>query len=302
MNGSNVQIAEPNSKHEFQKTVDFSSSSSVVKARPSVAVGVDTPEECVQIPEACKRQGISMPSITRTMLIEGLAKTLELSLPPLHTPVVLAEGTGTKPEENGAAGAGAADQKPREIQTQPQPQTQQPSPGHISTQPTPTPTPMMIQAEETHQTPMVRAQAQAEEKPTVTRFHAQTIPGITIQAYLERVTKLCKVSNEATLVAVGQVLFIHRYTVILDVNRYSIHRLLLTALRIATKIMDDQHYDNASFAAVGGITTAEMNLLEIELLFALQFGFHVCSEGYAKLFEMLVLEDQSMPSLHSLTT
>ncbi|KAL1322528.1 hypothetical protein AAHE18_14G202900 [Arachis hypogaea] len=69
-------------------------------------------------------------------------------------------------------------------------------------------------------------------------FHGLTRPTISIQSYLERIFKL-----------------------------------LITSVMVAAKFMDDMYYNNAYYAKVGGITTIEMNFLEVDFLFGL--GFHL---------------------------
>uniref|UniRef100_A0A0A9E1A8 Uncharacterized protein n=1 Tax=Arundo donax TaxID=35708 RepID=A0A0A9E1A8_ARUDO len=46
--------------------------------------------------------------------------------------------------------------------------------------------------------------------------------------------------------------------------------------------MDDIHYNNAYFARVGGVEVAEMNGLELELLFALRFRLNVTPGTFAR--------------------
>uniref|UniRef100_J3L978 Cyclin n=2 Tax=Oryza brachyantha TaxID=4533 RepID=J3L978_ORYBR len=50
---------------------------------------------------------------------------------------------------------------------------------------------------------------------------------------------------------------------------------------VAAKFMDDIHYNNAYFARVGGVEVAEMNGLELELLFALRFRLNVTPATFA---------------------
>lgn len=44
---------------------------------------------------------------------------------------------------------------------------------------------------------------------------------------------------------------------------------------VAAKFFDDFYFSNEYFAKVGGITTAEINLLEIEFLNLVNFSLHV---------------------------
>jgi hypothetical protein len=54
----------------------------------------------------------------------------------------------------------------------------------------------------------------------------------------------------------------------------------LFSLRIATKFYDDVFFDNNHFANVGGISLQEMNLLEMEALFALEFALSMPLDAF----------------------
>lgn len=57
-----------------------------------------------------------------------------------------------------------------------------------------------------------------------------------------------------------------------------------------------RHYNNAFFARVGGVTNAELNKLELELLFQLDFGVTVSSqvfETYCQHLEKEMLRNEA---------
>nr|CAD1823231.1 unnamed protein product [Ananas comosus var. bracteatus] len=64
------------------------------------------------------------------------------------------------------------------------------------------------------------------------------------------------------------------------VGSRTVHRLLLTSLLLASKLLDDAHHNNAFFARVGGVSNAELNRLELELLFLLNFELTVTPRVY----------------------
>jgi len=49
---------------------------------------------------------------------------------------------------------------------------------------------------------------------------------------------------------------------------------------IAAKFFDDIYFDNAYYAKVGGIPTAEINNLELEFLFMINFTLNVTGDVY----------------------
>ncbi|WCJ21532.1 Cyclin family protein [Euphorbia peplus] len=55
----------------------------------------------------------------------------------------------------------------------------------------------------------------------------------------------------------------------------NVHRLLITSVMVAAKFIDDAFFNNAYYAKVGGISTAELNRLEMKFLFSIDFKLHV---------------------------
>ena len=60
-------------------------------------------------------------------------------------------------------------------------------------------------------------------------------------------------------------------------TRVNIHRLVITAVMVAAKFIDDFHYNNSTFAKIGGISTNELNGLELDFLARLRYSLHATS-------------------------
>ncbi|GER43223.1 cyclin family protein [Striga asiatica] len=104
-------------------------------------------------------------------------------------------------------------------------------------------------------------------------FHGLTRPTISIHSYLQRIFKYANCSPSCYIVAYVYLdRFMHRQPD-LPINSFNVHRLLITSVMLSAKFMDDMYYNNAYYAKVGGISTIEMNILEVDFLFAL--GFHL---------------------------
>lgn len=67
------------------------------------------------------------------------------------------------------------------------------------------------------------------------------------------------------------------------------HRLLVTAVRLATKFFDDHHCSNRSCAALGGIRTKELNQLEAQFLRVIGWRAYVSEKECAFCMEALRL-------------
>jgi hypothetical protein len=70
----------------------------------------------------------------------------------------------------------------------------------------------------------------------------------------------------------------------LELTSMNVHRVLITAVLLAAKFFDDQYYNNAYFAKVGGLPCNEINTLELEMLFYIGFSLHVPTDVYEKYF------------------
>lgn len=71
------------------------------------------------------------------------------------------------------------------------------------------------------------------------------------------------------------------------VTSLTIHRLVVTAVMLAAKLMDDKYYNNAFYAKIGGITTSELNHMELEMLRMLDYRTFVSSSRVHELLGRL---------------
>lgn len=60
----------------------------------------------------------------------------------------------------------------------------------------------------------------------------------------------------------------------------NVHRVIITAVLLAAKFFDDAYYNNAYYAKVGGVLVSEMNGLEVDFLFRINFSLHVPPEVF----------------------
>ncbi|GAA0151263.1 hypothetical protein Leryth_027542 [Lithospermum erythrorhizon] len=106
-------------------------------------------------------------------------------------------------------------------------------------------------------------------------FDCNEAPDLTIQSYLERIFRYTKAGPSVFVVAY---VYIDRFCQLFPDFRISprnVHRLLITTILVASKYVEDMNYRNSYFARVGGVTTKEMNKLELEFLFMIGFKLHV---------------------------
>lgn len=62
----------------------------------------------------------------------------------------------------------------------------------------------------------------------------------------------------------------------------NVHRVIITSILLAAKFFDDAYYNNAYYAKVGGVLVNELNGLEVDFLFRINFSLHVPPDTFEK--------------------
>jgi len=109
----------------------------------------------------------------------------------------------------------------------------------------------------------------------VTRFHALRAPQITVKSYIDRIAKYSNCSEECFVLALIYIDRLIKRNGNFLVNSLNVHRLIITSIMLAAKFFDDQYFNNAYFGKVGGVSCKEINLLEIEFVFMINFNLYV---------------------------
>jgi hypothetical protein len=120
----------------------------------------------------------------------------------------------------------------------------------------------------------------------VTKFHALRPPSISIKDYLDRIQKYASCSSECFVLAL---VYIDRLIQQADftVSSLNIHRVIITSVMLAAKFFDDMYFNNSYYAKIGGVPCAEMNALELEFLFLINFTLYVEPDSYNKYYSEL---------------
>lgn len=120
-------------------------------------------------------------------------------------------------------------------------------------------------------------------------FHGLRAPTISIQHYIDRIFKYGGCSPSCFLVAY---IYVDRFIQQTDMllTSLNVHRLLITGVMVAAKFIDDAFFNNAYYARVGGISTAEMNRLEMKFLFSLDFKLQVSVKTFQSYCSQLQME------------
>jgi hypothetical protein len=149
----------------------------------------------------------------------------------------------------------------------------------------------------------------------ITRFHSLKPPSIPIEDYLKRIYTYSQCSNECLVLAL---IYVERLVAApkltstpkthalevaaLKLTKLTVHRVTVTAVMLAAKYLDDSYYNNAFFAMLGGVTTAEINVLERDFLRRTHFCVHVKSGLYSAVLVQLEMGGEEASSKWVYTT
>jgi hypothetical protein len=121
--------------------------------------------------------------------------------------------------------------------------------------------------------------AQALQHAAVSRrFFLKTAPPFSIADYLLRIHKFSPHSPGVYLAAAA---YIHRLCVVetlVPATPRTVHRLALAAIRIASKVLEDNKWTQERIARLGGISTTELRKLEISFCYLLNFDLFLRPE------------------------
>ncbi|KAK9721149.1 cyclin-like protein interacting with PHO85 [Basidiobolus ranarum] len=131
------------------------------------------------------------------------------------------------------------------------------------------------------------------EAKSLTCFHSNSIPSISVEDYLLRILKYTPFSNEcllSTLIYLDRIVQYSKETnAPFVINSYNIHRLLVTGIVVASKYCSDVYFANSRFAQVAGIHLKDLNGLEMEFLFLSKFDLMVHPLDLQKFGDHLLL-------------
>ncbi|CAO2840906.1 unnamed protein product [Amaranthus hypochondriacus] len=106
-------------------------------------------------------------------------------------------------------------------------------------------------------------------------FDAHEAPDMSIQSFLERIFRYTKAGPSVYVVAYVYIDRLCQNYPGFKISPSNVYRLLITTIMVASKYVEDMNYRNSYFARVGGLTTKELNKLEMDFLFLMKFKLYV---------------------------
>ncbi len=122
----------------------------------------------------------------------------------------------------------------------------------------------------------------------LTRFHSRAAPAISLLEYLERIVKYAGVEN---VVLISILVYIDRIcekNPSFMISSLTVHRFIITAITISSKSFCDIFLTNSTYGKIGGISTQELNILELEFLFLISWNLNSNFETFQTYYVNLV--------------
>ncbi|KAJ3340975.1 hypothetical protein HDU83_006822 [Entophlyctis luteolus] len=123
---------------------------------------------------------------------------------------------------------------------------------------------------------------------TLTRFHSRAPPGISILDYLRRIVKYASVERVCLLILLVYIDRVCERNRSFTISSLTVHRFIITGVAVACKALCDSFLQNSMYAKVGGISTKELNVLEIEFLTLIGWDLTASSERLQDYYRNLV--------------
>lgn len=120
----------------------------------------------------------------------------------------------------------------------------------------------------------------AQSCTEMTAFNTPSAASLTVQDYLKRIVKYTYASPSALMVAC---LYMDRLLCRIPsllFHSFNCLKLILSSVRIASKVLDTRSLNNKDFAVVGGISNDELNKLEVLFAERLEFDLYVSPEEF----------------------
>jgi len=111
-------------------------------------------------------------------------------------------------------------------------------------------------------------------------FNAKEAPEITIEEFLDRFAIYLKTDSSTYVVANILIERLIKLNPDLFITPLNIHRLLVTAITLTEKILNDFYWRNTDYAIVGAITNEELNVLEAEFIKGIDYDLKIEKEEY----------------------
>ncbi|KAF8497667.1 cyclin-domain-containing protein [Gautieria morchelliformis] len=106
---------------------------------------------------------------------------------------------------------------------------------------------------------------------SLTRFHSRSPPAITVLEYLRRIAKYTNVERTCLIITLHYIDQICARVARFTISSLTVHRFIIASIAVSSKALCDVFCTNSFYAKVGGLRVMELNVLEKDLLAAIDW-------------------------------
>ena len=118
-------------------------------------------------------------------------------------------------------------------------------------------------------------------------LYSKNIPVLSLNKFLVRIMKYTECENNTLIVAYLYIMkLIEKENFVLGVN--NAYRLLLGAVVLAKKVLEDIRLNNAYYCDIGGISVKELNMIEYSLFTRINFDVNLKMEDVNKVYSQVI--------------
>jgi len=120
-----------------------------------------------------------------------------------------------------------------------------------------------------------RSDSTPRSQASATIFDAAQVPELTVRKFLDFVIQERMCPKECLIISL---IYCDRLALrhpSFAITRYNVHRLLLALLIVSAKVIDDFYCRNSFFAQATRISVQDVNAMELQLCYMLNFSLHV---------------------------
>jgi len=125
-----------------------------------------------------------------------------------------------------------------------------------------------------------------------TIFQTNSVPNISLPAYLKRIAWFLGCPTACFVIALEYVYRLSHLCPEVELNKYSVHQIVITCIVVATKFIDDKLFKNTFYARIAGVSVKNISAFEIRLVFFLKFDLLVLPEQYVARYESMLRDNQ----------
>ena len=129
---------------------------------------------------------------------------------------------------------------------------------------------------------MKKKQSRGTNEP----LYSKNIPILSLNKYLIRTMKYTECENNTLIVAYLYIIkLIQKEKFVLGIN--NVYRLLLGAVVLAKKFLEDIKYDNSYYCNIGGISNEELNMIEYSIFTRIDFNLNLQKKEVDIIYEQI---------------